>query len=83
MFNVALKKSAQKSLDAVPKQVQKHIVHAINELADVGSRASHTKKLHEPLGGYRKRVGDYRILFDIQDEYIVIHRITKRADAYR
>jgi len=37
-------------------------------------------RLH--LYGYRMRVGEYRMLFDRNEEIIVIHHISKRADAY-
>ena len=32
---------------------------------------------------YRLRVGDYRVLFEIEGERIVIYRIRHRREAYR
>ena len=82
MHKVLLKASAKKELDTLPLKIQKTIAEAIDELATMGIHTRHTKKLHPPLGGYRTRVGEYRILFDREAEIILIHRISKRADAY-
>lgn len=82
MYRLLLKASAQKALDMLPVKARKHIARAIDELVTLGIHAPHTKKLRPPIGGYRTRVGEYRILFDRDGELIVIHRIAKRADAY-
>ncbi len=42
------------------------------------------EKLTDPrLGTYRFRVGDYRVIFDIEGDEIVILRIGHRRDIYR
>lgn len=82
MYKVLLAESARKELDALPIKTRKRIAEAIEELARMGIHARHTKKLHAPIGGYRTRVGEYRILFDRDAEILIIHRISKRADAY-
>ncbi|MBI5003655.1 type II toxin-antitoxin system RelE/ParE family toxin [Candidatus Kaiserbacteria bacterium] len=83
MYKVLLKRSAQKELDTLPKSARSTITSSLEELTVLGIRARNTKKLHDPLEGYRMRVGDYRILFDINDTIILVYRISKRADAYR
>ncbi|HHB91097.1 MAG TPA: hypothetical protein ENK60_07280 [Anaerolineae bacterium] len=32
---------------------------------------------------YRLRVGDYRILFEVEEDQIVIYRVRHRKDVYR
>ncbi|MBM4066480.1 MAG: hypothetical protein FJ266_12705 [Planctomycetes bacterium] len=32
---------------------------------------------------YRLRIGDYRILFEIEGQEIIIHRIKHRKEAYK
>ena len=81
MYRVILKASAKKELDRLPVRIQAKIA-AIDELSRMGVHAKHTKKMQLPIGGYRSRVGEYRILFDRDDEIILIHQISKRADAY-
>jgi len=83
MYRVFLKASARKALNQLPLKAQKSVVHALDELARLGIHAQHTKKLQPPIGGYRTRVGEHRILFDNNKELIIVHRISKRADAYR
>ncbi len=40
------------------------------------------KRLREAEIMYRLRMGDYRILFDVEDDVIVIRRIGNRKDVY-
>lgn len=43
-----------------------------------------SKKIHDPaLGSYRFRVGDYRVIFDLDGKKIVILRIGHRREIYR
>ena len=82
MYKVLLKASAQKELDKLPASVRKKLGAAIDDLARMGIHARHTKKLQPPIGGYRMRAGEYRILFDRDEEIILVYQISKRADAY-
>lgn len=82
MYKVLLKASARKELDSLPEKIQRQIAKALDELASLGVHAKNTKKLHPPIGGYRTRVGEYRILFDREDEIILVHKISVRGDAY-
>lgn len=44
----------------------------------------HATKLTDlKLGTYRFRIGDYRVIFDIEGEDVVILRIGHRRDIYR
>ncbi|MDI6800092.1 MAG: type II toxin-antitoxin system RelE/ParE family toxin [Actinomycetota bacterium] len=41
-----------------------------------------TKLINHKLGQYRYRVGDYRVIFDLDDEDIVILRVGHRREIY-
>ena len=41
------------------------------------------KRLTNYTSEYRMRVGDWRILFEIEDEKIVVYRIRHRKEAYK
>jgi len=41
------------------------------------------KMVDSNLGTYRFRVGDYRIVFDIKEDELVILRVGKRDEIYR
>jgi mRNA-degrading endonuclease RelE of RelBE toxin-antitoxin system len=40
------------------------------------------KRLHEAAAMYRLRMGDYRVLFDVEGGVIVVRRIGSRKDVY-
>lgn len=70
-----------KNLDTVvKKQLKKKFVY-FSRLDDIKVVA---KKLHDfDAGEYRIRVGNYRIIFDLDKHTLVILRIQHRKDVYR
>ena len=45
---------------------------------------NHAERLTEPeLGSYRFRVGDYRVIFDLEGDEIVVLRVGHRREIYR
>ena len=69
-YVVTLTRTAQKQLDKLPQQVAETILEAIEKLA-IEPRPDGCKKL-KGRSGYRIRKGDYRILYDIQDDVLTI-----------
>ena len=63
------------------KKAQKDILLAIKDLENYPN-TSNIKKLvnYKPI--YRKRVGSYRILFDIKNNEISVGRVLHRKEAY-
>jgi mRNA interferase RelE/StbE len=45
--------------------------------------ARDVKRLTNFTPEYRLRIGDYRVLFEIEEETIIIYRIRHRREAYR
>ena len=80
-MKVSVLKKAQKDLKKIDVSVVKVILLAINSLKDFPN-ISNIKKLknHKPI--YRKRVGDFRILFDVDADIIYVGRILHRKEAY-
>jgi mRNA interferase RelE/StbE len=83
MYKVLLTKRAEKELASLSSTYSRRIIEALDELKTLGTQSSNTKKLQTPFPGYRKRVGDIRILFEVNEDIILVYRISKRADAYR
>ncbi len=75
--------SATEELKKLPRNVQIRVAKAIDDLEAFPIRRIGIVKLKPPFDGYRKRVGDYRILFDYADDTVYVQRITDRKDAYR
>jgi mRNA interferase RelE/StbE len=85
-YNILLSKKAEKQLNRISKKEQLLVAKAIEELIKFSRRSSRNiKKMKTPFPGYRKRVGNYRILFEIVDseKKIVIYKIGHRRDIYR
>ena len=82
MYKIILFSAAKKEFESLDKKTKVRIASALEELKRLGIHAKHTKKLQPPIGGYRTRVGEFRILFDRDEDVIVIHHISRRADAY-
>ncbi len=79
-FHVEYAALAVENLRAVPKTVASQIVRKISRL-ELGLHGN-IKRLRQADFGYRLRMGDYRILFDIEDDTIVIQKIGHRKDIY-
>ncbi|MDE3142746.1 MAG: type II toxin-antitoxin system RelE/ParE family toxin [Bacteroidota bacterium] len=85
MYKITFKDSASKELQRLSKSVIKKIVFSINELSE-NPRPNGVKKLKDSNENlYRIRVGDYRIIYVIDDgiKIVNIRRIGHRKDIYR
>jgi mRNA interferase RelE/StbE len=83
-FRIEFTKSAAKALVAIPRKDQKRIAKKIEGLAESSPAPAKTKmKGDNPF--HRVRVGDYRIIYEIQNEIllILILKIGHRKDVYR
>lgn len=84
MYRVFLKKSAQRDLDRINEPFFSKILLAIESL-EKNPRNTQTKKLVNRDNEYRMRVGDYRVLFFIDEAEMEIRiaRVIPRQDAYK
>ena len=81
-MKVNVLKKAQKDLQKLDNNILKKILLSIKELEDYPN-VSNLKKLVSFKPTYRKRVGDYRILFDIENDEIFVGRILHRKKSYK
>jgi len=83
-YQIEIKPSASKELEKLPRQVIPRVVAAIKELAE-NPYPQGVRKLTGFDRTYRIRVGDYRVLYSIYENRLVIEiiRIRHRKDAYR
>ncbi len=82
-YPVFISKSAQKSLDRLPFLMREKISKAILNLSSV-SRPPNCKKL-TGREAWRIRVGDYRVIYEIQENRLVILVVVvgHRKEVYR
>ncbi len=82
MYKIVLTQRAVKDLENIDERMQNRIAVKLKEYAKEPHR--YTRKLISPkIGTYRFRIGDYRVIFDIDHENIVILRIGHRKSIYK
>ena len=83
-YRIEFARSATKDLRTIHRQWLPRIASAIDALAD-DPRPSGCKKLVGSEHTYRIRVGDYRIVYDIQGAKLVVSviRVRHLRDVYR
>ena len=82
-YRIEIKRSAAKALKKIPKANRKRIVDKIDSLAESPPNPDTTKmKGNNPF--HKVRVGDYRIVYEIQEDVLVILvvKIGHRKDIY-
>jgi mRNA interferase RelE/StbE len=82
MRDILFTQRALKDLNNIEKGIQNRILSKLREYEE--DPLKNARKLTNPkIGTYRFRIGDYRIIFDIDGENIVILRIGHRKDIYK
>ncbi len=83
-YQIQIKRSAQKELEALPKREQRRIIRAMEVLAEE-PRPPGVRKIVGGKDLYRLRVGDYRVVYQIKEQILTIWvmRIGHRRDIYR
>ena len=83
-YRIEFTSTALRDLRALPRNVQRRIDARILALAD-NPRPPGVKKLADTECLYRLRVGDYRVVYQILDDrlIIVVVRLGHRREVYR
>ncbi|MBD3809103.1 MAG: type II toxin-antitoxin system RelE/ParE family toxin [Sulfuricurvum sp.] len=82
-YKIEIKKSAAKEIENLPSVILKRVVSHIQELGS-NPRPMGCRKLSGDEK-YRIRVGDYRILYEIEDEIVMVYvvKVAHRKEVYR
>jgi mRNA interferase RelE/StbE len=82
-YGLLIRTSAEKEMDSLPQSIHKRISAKILAL-QTDPRPIGTKKL-KGVEGYRLRVGDYRVIYTIDDRNrsIIVAVVAHRREAYR
>ena len=82
MYRILFTQRAFKDLVGLDKKLQDRIAMQLTEYRE--DPLKYARKLINPkIGTYRFRIGDYRVIFDLEDEIIVILRIGHRKSIYK
>ncbi|MHB1563488.1 MAG: type II toxin-antitoxin system RelE family toxin [Leptospirillum sp.] len=84
MNRVLIEKKAEKGLRKLPREVKETVYSLLNKIASA-SFPSGSRKIVGTDNLWRIRIGDYRILYEVDEtsEIIRIERIGHRKDVYR
>lgn len=89
-YKIVITESAAKELKRIPAKMQDRIFEKIQDLAEEPKPHSHKKLKNFDMPGsdqddyYRIRVGDYRVIYTVENEQITIFimKIAHRKDVY-
>jgi mRNA interferase RelE/StbE len=79
-MHVVYTQAALDDLRRIPKRFVKQIMAKVSRLEH--GLHSDIKRLTNFDCDYRLRCGDYRVLFDLEETTVVVHRIRHRREAY-
>jgi mRNA interferase RelE/StbE len=80
-YDVQFKPRAVRDIERLPSRIQAQVLARIEKMSN--DLKGDVKRLTNFTPEYRLRVGDYRVLFEIEKETIVIYRIRHRREVYR
>jgi mRNA interferase RelE/StbE len=84
MYKIFFSKNADKTLRRMPQNLALKIAKKIRELSNDPHGMRNVKKLtNHP--GYRLRVGDWRIVYTVNDDALIIHviNVKTRGEIYK
>jgi mRNA interferase RelE/StbE len=83
-YSITFARSARKELESLPERIVERILPRIEALAH-SPRPSGCRKLSGQRNLWRLRIGDYRVIYSINDHQNIIdvNAVRHRRDAYR
>lgn len=80
-YRIELKPKAEKDLRSMPSQDRQRLIERLRWLED--NLKGDVKRLTNHSPEYRMRSGDWRALFEVADDRVIVYRILRRGEAYR
>ena len=83
-YRIELRPAARRALAGLAREPQERIRRAIDALTAM-PRPAGIVKMHGSEGYYRLRVGDYRVVYAVEDDVLIVLvvRIGHRREVYR
>ncbi|RKY73276.1 MAG: type II toxin-antitoxin system RelE/ParE family toxin [Candidatus Latescibacterota bacterium] len=81
-YRIIFTRRALKDWEKVPKEVRERIGEKLRAYSE--DPFAYARKLISPkIGSYGFRIGDYRVIADIEGDEIVVLRVGHRRDIYQ
>lgn len=81
LYSIEINPTAIKDLKSLDRKEALRITEKIKTLEN--NLSGNVKKLTNFIPEYRLRVGDYRVLFGVEGQNVIVYRIKHRKEAYR
>lgn len=84
MFTYEFTSRSLKELRKLEKKQQLRIIEKLDYICNSPNPLIYSDHLTDSrLGEYRIRIGDYRVIFDLNDDVLTILKVGHRRDIYR
>jgi len=81
-YKIVFTKRAMRDISKLEPEVKGKIGDALERYGR--DPLNYARKMIDPsLGSYRFRIGDYRVIFDVEGDEIVVLRVGHRREIYR
>ena len=79
-YAIRMADGAERDMRKLSRQMRRRVTEKLERLAD--GLTGDVKRLREFTPAYRLRVGDWRVLFDVEGDTIMVHHVSHRSQAY-
>ena len=85
MYKIVFTKQAIRSMKKMPRNLQELMREKLDQIAGDPFASHHNVTKLQNREGYRLRVGDWRVIYDLQNEKLVIMvlKVATRGEVYR
>lgn len=84
MYRYEFTPEAQRQLKKLDQATQQTIIRKLEYFISTNNPLSFAGYLvNYNIGQYRFRIGDYRVIFDLEEDIIVVHSDGHRRDVYK
>jgi len=81
-YKIVFTKRAMRDISKLEPEIKEKMGDALRSYGK--DPLNHARKMIDPsLGNYRFRIGDYRVIFDIEGDEIIVLRVGHRKEIYR
>ena len=81
-YKLSISKKASKELEKLPDTILKKLYVKLTQLPQ-NPFPTYSKKLKGSAHSYRIREGDYRVIYEVEEQEIIIMSVGHRREVYR
>ena len=80
-YEIEFRPKALKDLDSMQPDIRQRVIEKVERMRH--DLEGDVKRLTNFVPEYRLRVGDYRVLFAVEGDRVVVYRVRNRREVYR